>query len=181
MLDSLLKGAGYDFTVHNGGNWGDTAAKLLDRLQRVLSEACSKGRLAYVLVLGGTNDILRNTGSAAQIFRQLRQLHDIAGKAPYMPRVGVLTLPPIQKGIASWEQARLSVNDSLRKACASVSPGPLAHRRQFLVDLESVDAALSSDGVHFTADGYAEFARRAFKAMQATLPQPGAPLSAKAM
>lgn len=186
MLDDLLKGAGYHFTVHNGGIWGDTTGKLLERLQRVLSEACSKGRLAYVLVLGGTNDILRKTGSAPQIVNQLRQLHDMAGKAPYMPRVGVLTLPPIKKGIPAWEHARLGVNDSLRRAAAGpaassgAGAGALGGRRQFLVDLESVDVALSSDGVHFTAEGYAEFARRAFEAMLATLPKPKSAAAAPA-
>jgi len=138
----------------------------------VISEACAKGRLAYILVLGGTNDILRNTGSAAQIFGRLRQLHEKAGRAPYMPRVGVLTLPPIKSVTAAWEQIRLSVNESLRKACQVSGAMTLAQKRQFVVDLDGVDASLSSDGVHFTAAGYAEFARRVFEAMLADLPRP---------
>merc|ERR1711974_159 len=109
------------------------------------------------------------------------KLHDLAGKGPHSPRVGVMTLPPIQRGTAVWERARLSVNGCLRRACGASGPVSLPqNQRQFLVDLESVDAALSSDGVHFTANGYREFARRAFAAIRATAPELGAPPLVKA-
>jgi len=148
--------------------------KMNERLQRALSEACSKGRLAYVLMLGGTNDILRSAGGAAQIFGRLRQLHETAGRAPYMPRVGVFTLPPVVSGTTGWDQLRRTLNDSLRKAVTASNPLSFVQRRQFLVDLESLDRSLCSDGVHYTTEGYSEFARRAFEAMQATIEAPAA-------
>jgi len=179
VLEGLLRDAGYKFVVRNAGNWGDTASNILDRLQRVLSDACSEGRLAYIFVLGGTNDILRGTGTAAQIVGQLRQLHDISSRAANLPRVGIMTLPPIQRGAASWDAMRLCINRSLRWACSTQKGSPSAPPRRFLVDLESVDAALSSDGVHFSGKGYAEFARRAFEAMLPTLVDVSAPAPAK--
>jgi len=122
ILAGLLRSAGHDLAVQNAGNWGDTSSKMLQRLPRVISDVARSGRLAFILVLGGTNDILRGLGGAAQILGQLRQLHDIAGKAPYMPRVGVLTLPPLRK-VGTWDQTRRSVNDGLRKICGTGACG----------------------------------------------------------
>lgn len=161
-LQALLKAAGHNLRVENAGNWGDTTEKMLGRLPRAISEAARLGRLTFILVLGGTNDILLNTGPAAQALSRLRQLHSLAGNAPFAPRVGVLTLPPLRK-VAAWEQSRLALNKGLRDTCRASGP------RQFLVDLESVDSGLSTDGVHYTADGYCEFARRAFEAMNSIL------------
>lgn len=170
-LEALLRAAGHSFRVENAGNWGDTSDQMLARLPRVISEAARLGRLAFILVLGGTNDILRNRGSSGHILSQLRQLHEVAGKAPYMPRVGVLTLPPLRH-VGQWEQSRLSLNRGLRETCMSGT-------RQFLVDLESVDSGLGADGVHYTADGYCEFARRAFEAMSAILSRQPVRVSAR--
>merc|ERR1719401_1380860 len=116
ILEALLRGAGHDFAVHNGGVWGDTASQLLARWDRTSAEASAKGPLLYVLVLGGTNDILRETGNATQIVNQLRQIHELAGRSS--SRVAVCTLPPIQKSMHSWESTRLTINSSLRRTCA---------------------------------------------------------------
>merc|ERR1712061_842252 len=94
------------------------------------------------------------------ICRQLRQLHEQAGRSAYMPRVGLLTVPPGKNGSAR-AQLRRELNQLLRVASQEKAPW-----RQCLVDLEDVDVSMTSDGVHYTAEGYDEFAARAFAVMQ---------------
>jgi len=165
FLKGLLQEAGYGQVVVNEGNTGDTCDQLLARLQRALNDAARCGRIEAVLVLGGTNDVLRGASAARDILSRLRQLHDAAGRSPYMPRVGVVTLPPTRSGSAR-DRLRIEVNQGLREACLQPAPRWTPKGRQFLIDLESVDAStLSPDGVHYTAAGYAEFARRVFEAL----------------
>lgn len=164
-LQKLLRDAGHNVQVENAGNWGDTSDKMLARLPRAISEAARLGRLAFILVLGGTNDILRSLGPTAQSMTRLRQLHDQASKAPYMPRVGICTLPPL-RCIGTWEQSRLALNAALRAEVPAASGSGTcggASKRRFLVDLAEVGVSgLCPDGVHYTAEGYDEFARRVF-------------------
>merc|ERR550525_1090033 len=89
------------------------SGNMVARLPGVISDAVQRGRLEFVLVLGGTNDVLRGEGTAQGIFLRLRQLHDIALRAPSMPTVGVLTLPPA-KGLGPREHTRLELNRYLR-------------------------------------------------------------------
>lgn len=167
ILEGLLREAGRQISVLNAGNWGDTSHQLIARLPKVLSEGAKKGRLEAVLVLGGTNDILQGAASASVVGTLLR-LHETAGNAVYMPRVGVFTLPPA-KSTGSSEKTRLELNRRLREACQRPAPRWTPQGRQFLVDLESVDLSLAYDGIHFTAEGNAEIAKRAFKALQPLL------------
>jgi lysophospholipase L1-like esterase len=123
-----------------------------------------------VLVLGGTNDILHGKSSAFEILGQLRKLHALAGCAPHSPRVGVLTLPPTKPLGARVDQTWQDLNNALRQACqraGGTSAAPdMASSRQFLVDLATLDVSLSSDGVHYTAEGYQQMALRVFAAMK---------------
>jgi len=64
---------------------------------------------------------------------------------------------------ARFEQVRLEVNAALRAEYERSRAG----NRFFLVDLACVDPALSSDGIHFLPQGYEEFARMIFRAMEA--------------
>mmetsp|Transcript_27000 Transcript_27000/g.77323 ORF Transcript_27000/g.77323 Transcript_27000/m.77323 type:complete len:575 (+) Transcript_27000:93-1817(+) len=164
VLESLLKGAGHNLTVKNEGIWGDTSTEMQTRLPRVIAEHARSGRVAFILILAGTNDILRRFGTTSQIVARVRQLHSIAGNAPYMPQVGILTLPPL-KAATDAKNSLLEVNTGLRKACAQ----QVGLQRPFLVELESVDVNLSTDGVHFADSGYSDFALRAFEAMKPLL------------
>lgn len=159
----MLQKAGLNVKVHNAGNWGDTTGKMLARLPRVISEATKLGPLVCICVLGGTNDILRNLGTVPDILGRLQKLHQITANAPYMPQVGVMSLPPVRNA-GGWESARLSLNEGLRQSLKHS-----ACSRRFFVDLETVASALSSDGVHFTADGYSEFATRVFESLHPAL------------
>jgi len=174
-LEGLLRSAGHNFRVVNAGNWGDTCGKLTARLKEAVANAVLEGSLAFVLVLGGTNDILQGT-SAAQVLTQLQQLQAAAGRAVFSPRVGVMTLPPLQKlpepprTAGARELARVELNRRLREALQQPAPKWSPEGRRFLVDLESVDSMLTtSDGVHYMEEGYSEFARRACEAMCAVL------------
>ncbi|CAK0803401.1 unnamed protein product [Prorocentrum cordatum] len=171
FLEELLRGAGYDFTVHNAGNWGDTTGHMAVRLPKVLSQLAGQGvRVDFVLVLGGTNDVLRGEGGGPHgILARLRHLHGVASAAPSSPAVGVVTVPPA-RGLGQRDRTRLEVNRGLRSLCQQP--------RRFLVDLEALDVGLSKDGVHYTAEGCAEMASRAFRALQPMLPAPAPPAAA---
>jgi len=171
-LERLLHQAGHDTVVVNAGRWGDTCDQLISRLPAVVSEATKHGRLEAVLMLGGTNDILRGSLRPSDILTRLRQLHEMAGRAVYMPYVGVMTVPPTQHpGVT--EQRRLQVNQGLREACqqAVTAPRWTPHGRQFLVDLEGLDVGLAPDGVHYGPQGCAEIASKAFEALLVHLPK----------
>jgi len=169
-LERLLHEAGHATVVVNAGQWGDTCDQLLSRLPAVLSEATKRGRLEAVLVLGGTNDVLRGSLRPSDILNRLRKLHEVAGKAVYMPHVGVMTLPPTRHpGLT--EQRRLQLNHGLREACqqAAAAPRWTPQGRQFLVDLEGLDVGLAPDGVHYGPQGCAEIASKAFEALRVLL------------
>lgn len=164
ILEGLLKDAGFNLNVHNTGVWGETVEQLAVRFPYVLADAAKRGRLVCVLVLGGTNDIIRGGFYASQLLGRLKSLHEMAGAAPGEPSVGVLTIPPAQLSDVK-DRARLLINKGLRDACRSVP----ASSRQFLVDLEDVDFNLCYDGLHYAVEGYQDFASRAFQAMRPRL------------
>lgn len=165
-LEGHLESAGHTFTVINGGNWGDTCDQLIRRLPQAIADATRRGPLEAILLLGGTNDIMRGV-SPNEILGKLRQLVATASNAPYMPRVGILSVPPMKIG-TTHDRARQEVNRGILKLCSE--PGTLLGRR-FLVDLDAVDLVFlaGGDGVHFSAGGYAEFGNRAFQAVQLAL------------
>lgn len=159
ILEDLMQRAGHRLTVVNGGIWGETVQQLLDRMPHTLRETIAKGRIDCVLVLGGTNDLCASM-PAQYIVELLRRLHDFAGSLDSCPHVGVLTVPPA-KFLPGQEQARLSVNEALRASCRWPSCG-----RRFLVDLANVSSSLAHDGIHYTPQGYNEFANSVFHAME---------------
>lgn len=171
-LERLLHEAGHDTVVVNAGQWGDTCDQLLSRLPAVLSGSTKRGRLEAVLVLGGTNDVLGGSLQPSDIMGRLRKLHEVAGKAVYMPYVGVMTVPPTRHP-GQTEQRRLQLNHGLREACrqAAAAPRWTPQGRQFLVDLDGLDVGLAPDGVHYGPQGCAEIASRAFEALRVHLPK----------
>lgn len=158
ILEDLIQRAGHRLTVVNGGIWGETVQQLLDRMPHTLTDTITKGRVECVLVLGGTNDLCASM-PAQYIVELLRRLHDLAGSLDSCPHVGVVTVPPA-KFLPGQEQARLSVNEALRASCRWPSCG-----RRFLVDLANVSSSLANDGIHYTPQGYNEFANVVFHAL----------------
>ena len=166
-LQALFEAEGLDIKVSNGGNWGDRADQVLRRLPSLLQSVLSVGgRLAFVLVLAGTNDLLQlppqaTSASIPSIAAKIQQICESASEAAFRPHVGVLSLPPL----VSRDEARLKLNQSLR-LLQGRPPSPGAGLR-FHVDLENVDARLSTDGVHYGPEGYKQFASRV---LQVVLP-----------
>lgn len=158
MLEELLQDKGFGLSVHNAGSWGESCDQLITRFPFVIKDAASRGRVAAILVLAGTNDLVRGGVYCSELLAKLRSLHEMAHAAPGAPRVGVLTLPPANFGDPR-EKARIFVNEGLRKECQE-------NPSLFLVDLESVPFDLSYDGLHYDADGYLQFAQRAYQAME---------------
>mmetsp|Transcript_17532 Transcript_17532/g.32984 ORF Transcript_17532/g.32984 Transcript_17532/m.32984 type:complete len:309 (-) Transcript_17532:125-1051(-) len=163
-LQTLLDQEGVDVKVRNGGNWGDTSDQILRRLQPLLQSILSSGgRVLCVLVLAGTNDILQATHADAvpRIAAKVAQICAVASQAAFHPHVGILTLPPL----LSRDSLRLKLNHQLLQLAEtdkSNVPGLPGEGRRFLVDLGTLDPLLSTDGVHFSEEGYVEFARRVF-------------------
>lgn len=173
QLQELLKAAGYGhFQVVIAGHWGATSATLHTKLTEAIAEGRNKGPIAFILVLGGTNDLLQAPigGAASAVpraYEMMRIIHHAAQQVGGQPLVGVLTLPPL---------ATPDLVQQARKLNALLRASPMP--RQFLIDLESTSAAYLCDGVHFSRAGYGEFARRAFQALEPylkSLPGPLAP------
>ena len=161
FLQRLLDEEGLRVKVHSAGVWGDTSQHLLRRVQSALQSALAEGgRLAFVLILVGTNDLLHSHPGQIdfkipQIINHIQAICEAAANAAFLPHVGLLTLPPL----ASRNSARLKLNQQLRYLAGYAAAGRGCGKR-FLVDLESVNPGLAYDGVHFNDEGYMEFARR---------------------
>ncbi|CAK9001280.1 Serine O-succinyltransferase (SST), partial [Durusdinium trenchii] len=161
LLQRLLDEEGVQVKVHSSGVWGETSQDVLKRLPSALQSALAEGgRLAFVLVLAGTNDLLHSHPHQLdfripQIVNNIRAICETAANAAFFPHVGVLTLPPL----ASRNTARLKLNQQLRYFMAGYAT-QRGFSKRFLVDLESLNPDLAHDGVHFHDEGYMEFARR---------------------
>eukprot|EP00927_Polykrikos_kofoidii_P074065 TRINITY_DN70046_c0_g1_i1.p1 TRINITY_DN70046_c0_g1~~TRINITY_DN70046_c0_g1_i1.p1 ORF type:complete len:375 (+),score=42.48 TRINITY_DN70046_c0_g1_i1:89-1213(+) len=158
-LGSQLEKVGYQFVMQNAGVYGNETDVILQRLPAAIANAKNFGPIAFVFVLGGTNDLL-HLRSSDIILERLRHLHDAIAASASSAHVGVLTVPkcglfelPVQE---EWRQA---VNAGLKEMCQQRSP------RFFLVDLDDVGVELAGDGVHYYGEGYKEFGRKAFEAM----------------
>ena len=161
FLQRLLDEEGLQVKVHSAGVWGDKSQDVLKRIPSALQSALAEGgRLAFVLILVGTNDLLHSLSAHVdfkipQIINHIRAICETAANAAFLPHVGLLTLPPL----ASQNPARLKLNQQLRYFVEGyVSKRGFSKR--FLVDLESLNPDLAHDGVHFIDEGYLEFARR---------------------
>lgn len=161
QLQRLLDEGRHAIHVHSSGVWGEKSQELLKRVPAAVQAALAEGgRLAFVLILVGTNDILQSHPGQAEmlipsILQNIERICETAANAAYLPHVGILTLPPL----ATRQSARLRLNEEIRRMVARSSTRRSIGRR-FLVDLETVDPAMASDGVHFNEEGYMEFARR---------------------
>ena len=178
-LQAMLDDEGIDIKVSNGGNWGDTTDQVLRRLPSLVQSVLSRGgRLSFVLVLAGTNDLLQLPRQAVSasipgIMARVREICEFASQAAFHPHVGILLLPPLlsrdadrvklNQGLQSLHQVHLPSEPSK----AAAAPGAGLRGLRFLVDLSTVDAALSTDGVHYGQEGYKQFAKRV---MQVILP-----------
>eukprot|EP00928_Gymnodinium_smaydae_P059994 TRINITY_DN4351_c0_g2_i1.p1 TRINITY_DN4351_c0_g2~~TRINITY_DN4351_c0_g2_i1.p1 ORF type:complete len:307 (+),score=45.22 TRINITY_DN4351_c0_g2_i1:56-976(+) len=160
-LERLLHGHNSrNFTVRNVGVHGYTCDQMSDELTSALRRiTCEGSQLALVLILGGTNDIIRGS-SAAVILEKLRRLHDQATRAPGSPLVASLTLPPAPALSQEMQRRIQEVNEGLRRSCP---PGGCS---RIFVDLEAVRRELSNDGLHYEGRGYEEFAAITFRTLQ---------------
>lgn len=161
QLQRLLDEDGLQLKVHSSGVWGHTSQDVLKRLPSALQSAFTEGgRLAFVLILVGTNDLLHSHPQHVDYqipntINNIRAICETAANAAFFPHVGVLTLPPL----ASRNPARLKLNQQLRQFMAGYA-AQKGFSKRFLVDLESLNPHLAHDGVHFNDEGYMEFARR---------------------
>lgn len=159
-LEGLLQQNGYaGFYLKNAGVWGEATDAMLRRFPQALAEASRFGPLAFVFVLGGSNDILAHR-SAPDVLAGLRRLHDMAA-ARGSPCLGIFTVPKCGLLQPHQEEVRQRVNEALREMCQQ----PGARSKFMLVDLEVVPLELAKDGVHYAGEGYEEFARLVMEAM----------------
>mmetsp|Transcript_68404 Transcript_68404/g.222522 ORF Transcript_68404/g.222522 Transcript_68404/m.222522 type:complete len:257 (+) Transcript_68404:61-831(+) len=158
QLQALLNersSSGEAYKVHNAGICGESTEDMVERLRRELRDFRSDGICpAFVLVLGGTNDLGHMTPQ--QILCNVAKLRQIAHQAQAIPVA--LAIPRDEFGLGPV--ARL-VNRGLRAEASG--------HNLLLADVSSVSGEHLSDGVHFTSEGYALFAQLAFDAMRPKL------------
>lgn len=145
-----------NFIMKNVAKWGATCDPITMQLQQAIASGVP---CAFVLVLGGTNDIMQYHPAQA-ILAKLKRLHDMAASAPGRPTVGVFTIPRSSFFNQGQEETRRLVNAGLVEAVQQ------AHlQTKFLIDLDSVSVDLAKDGLHYHGEGYEQFAQHAFQAM----------------
>eukprot|EP00927_Polykrikos_kofoidii_P064064 TRINITY_DN59089_c0_g1_i1.p1 TRINITY_DN59089_c0_g1~~TRINITY_DN59089_c0_g1_i1.p1 ORF type:complete len:284 (+),score=35.18 TRINITY_DN59089_c0_g1_i1:33-854(+) len=168
LLAALLRRSGRRFGVVNAGVWGEKSSSMIQRLPQVLAALREerKAPIRAVLLLAGANELM---DSVDKILTNLGTLCGIAcddaGEATAPPCVIILTIPPSPRRSLEGRWTAKKVNEGLREACSIRDVASL-----FLVDLEEhVDGALTFDGLHFTAAGYAVFAQHVYAAIQESL------------
>uniref|UniRef100_A0A7R9ZUI0 SGNH hydrolase-type esterase domain-containing protein n=1 Tax=Pyrodinium bahamense TaxID=73915 RepID=A0A7R9ZUI0_9DINO len=159
QLEALLNGqcGGHTrYKVHNAGICGESTEEMVSRLPDELASLEQDGvRPSFVLLLGGTNDL----GHLApkEILANLAKMRAVAMRA--QASCVALTIPRTEDGLSPVARV---VNRGLRREAAREG-GPI------LADVSVVPEERLSDGVHFNSEGYAEFARLVFEAMQPSL------------
>jgi lysophospholipase L1-like esterase len=146
-----LESLGAKVLLTNAGVPGELSSQMGKRL---LSELRHGPRYDIVLILAGTNDILRKhppDRTAAMV----SQLHQIAWDAGV--RTGVMSIPPVclvgSTQLALLEEYRTKINRKLKELAV------MNRHRTVFIDVAALvplsnPALWSSDGVHLTRAGY---------------------------
>ncbi|CAK9050597.1 SGNH_hydro domain-containing protein [Durusdinium trenchii] len=144
------------------GIWGEQTRSMLQRLQSG-HPAWFPDPPRVVLVLGGTND-LRSVPLEVTV-ANLKAMHELAAQTSL---VGVLALPKFLNPQVGSHQKRESLNLRLAELVESYS------FPSFFVNLSAVPSSYLYDGLHFTSEGYLEFARLVATELTRLLPWPPA-------
>lgn len=141
------------YQVHNVGICGESTAEMVVRLPQELEQLAKEvAAPAFVLVLGGTNDL--GHLSPEQILGNHTEMRTAIAKAG--ARCVTLTIPQNEQGL---DPVARVVNLGLLLE-AEREGGPL------LADISVVPQEHLSDGVHFNSEGYAMFAKLVFEVMK---------------
>lgn len=161
-----------DLLIVNRGIGGQNTSQMLLRFEDDVAAL----KPAVVVILGGTNDLRAYVGdpasvgasALARISRNITAMSDIAKGRGF--KVVLATLPPVgsdREKVSRDAEAIKAVNAWI-KAFAAERGYPLADYHAALVDAAGVLApALSPDGIHPNADGYAAMRPALDKALAA--------------
>ncbi len=162
-----------DLLIVNRGIGGQNTSQMLLRFEDDVAAL----KPAVVIILGGTNDLRAYVGdpasvgasALARISRNITAMSDIAKGRGF--KVVLATLPPVgadREKVSRDGEAIKAVNAWI-KAFAAERDYPLADYHAALVGPDGVlPPALSPDGIHPNADGYAAMRPALAKALAAT-------------
>jgi len=177
QLEEMLNtpGHGQVYRVVNAGIPGELTASMVGRLPQTIMDLKSAGRKPkYVLILGGTNDLLWGNMTSDIVLANLKSMRAAAIHEHSMPIL--FTIPQLDAEqyaeeyssnstpikINARESHILAVNKALKTEAehdASI----------FLADISKISPKHLVDGVHFSGEGYARVAEVAFNVMKPML------------
>jgi len=169
QLEEMLNKHGDGRTVYhvaNAGVPGELTSSMVGRLPATIEQLKSAGRKPkYVLILGGTNDLLWGNVPAEDIVANLRSmkaavLHEDA--IPVFLKIPRLDLEADdQYHTLAAIKAKATTIQAVNKALDSDAKSDKVQ----LADISQVSRDLLVDGVHFSGDGYERIAKIVFDTM----------------
>lgn len=161
------------YLVANAGVPGELTASMVARLPDTIAHLKARGRKpTFVLILGGTNDLLWANITSDIVLANLRSMRATALHENVTPML--FTIPQLdveesafapnntQARIDARESAILAVNKALEIEAQSDAS-------MLLADISKIRRKHLIDGVHFSGDGYAKVAEIAFDVMKPVL------------
>ena len=140
--------------VLNRGIVGDTVQGVTERLPEIL-----RHQPRTVLLMIGTNDLMRDKKTPQSVMRQYRTLVQAIRRQAPQTRLIMQAIPPVNRTIETLlisgvEKGILEVNQSLRSLAAEQKLAFLDTHRLLVDDQGRLKESYTSGGVHLSITGY---------------------------
>lgn len=174
MLNSLHTYGGYKnkvYRVANAGVPGELTDGMVARLPDTIAHLKAAGRKpAFVLILGGTNDLLWGNMTSDTVLANLRSMRAAVLKEHTKPVLFTIPRLDVEEGIHKITQIRMAPNEpAMRAVNAALEKDAHNDASMLLADISEISRKHLVDGVHFNGKGYARVAEVAYSVMKPML------------
>jgi len=174
MLNSLHSYGGFKkrvYRVANAGIPGELTDSMVLRLPDTIAHLKAAGRKpAFVLILGGTNDLLWGNMTSDTVLANLRSMRAAALQEHTKPMLFTLPRLDVEENSHNITQAKIVPNEpAMRAVNVALKKEAQSDASMLLADISEISRKHLVDGVHFNGKGYARLAEVAYNVMKPML------------